>query len=295
MKYNNVLLSSVILFLILSGVFSQDFNLSEYSKSVLLLSDNCSVIDYRKILQNSENEYSFDDLNYLEIDINGTKLISEYGSLGRQYTDVFLEDLNNDSFPEVFVKFKTMIGFYAGKRESLSIYELKNSTIEYIGFIELARSEDDGDRFYQYLDNQQYFKNNYRIIKTVSKDSKPPYNADPFIFYYFDELSQRYIKEESANHQSFLSQFKREYETGKKHFETDNLYFINDNHINVRNAIGLDSQVLFQVNNLDKVYLLDRSYIVYSVNNLSENYWYKIKTLDGKEGWMFGEYLLLND
>jgi hypothetical protein len=80
-----------------------------------------------------------------------------------------------------------------------------------------------------------------------------------------------------------------------------NTYVINDDHVNVRTGPGLDNPVSFPLNKGDEVELLNRTNGRHSIGG-QYDYWYLIKTEDGRLGSVFGslisskfEMLLSND
>jgi hypothetical protein len=69
-----------------------------------------------------------------------------------------------------------------------------------------------------------------------------------------------------------------------------NTYVINDDHVNVRTGPGLDNPVSFQLNKGDEVELLNRTNGRHSIGG-QYDYWYLIKTEDGRLGSVFGSLI----
>ena len=67
-------------------------------------------------------------------------------------------------------------------------------------------------------------------------------------------------------------------------------FTITNNNVNFRRDANLTSQILGQLNNGDRVEVTQKGDKKEKIGQW-DNYWYKIKTQQGIEGWVFGQFI----
>ena len=75
-----------------------------------------------------------------------------------------------------------------------------------------------------------------------------------------------------------------------KKYNKENTFTINSNNVNFRRDANLASQILGQLNSGDQVDVITKGDKKEKIGKW-ENYWYKIKTKKGIEGWIFGQFI----
>lgn len=76
----------------------------------------------------------------------------------------------------------------------------------------------------------------------------------------------------------------------KKNYDEKNIFQITNNNVNFRREANLTSQILGQLNSGDQVKVVQKGEKKEKIGKW-ENYWYKIKTQSGIEGWIFGQFI----
>jgi hypothetical protein len=69
---------------------------------------------------------------------------------------------------------------------------------------------------------------------------------------------------------------------------------LNIDKVRIRENPNLEAKIFDLLNKGDAVDVLDRSSLKVKIDNL-EDWWYRVKTADGRTGWVYGAYLTLKD
>ena len=76
----------------------------------------------------------------------------------------------------------------------------------------------------------------------------------------------------------------------KQNTNNKKTFTITSNNVNFRRYANLTSQILGQLNNGDRVEVVQKGDKKEKIGQWN-NYWYKIKTQQGIEGWVFGQFI----
>lgn len=278
---------------------AQNFDPNLYNCYEYNLTDGtyCKIFDQLERTISDPRGEKLAPSKYFQISINGIEDTIDKSIYNYSVKDVMFEDLDNDQVVECIIHVTGVDRFEANFIESYYIYSLNENSIDEIGIIKGSYSMDDGVRNYERDYSFSDYFNEFKVIKIIDVGSEPPYNALPYNYYYFDIDQNKYIaelNEENAAPKKYnLSKFERNYYSSINWLESKYEYSLNDDNINVRDKPTLNSNVIFQVGSSDKVFILDRTFEKYEIDNFGTNFWYRVQTKDGKDGWIFGAFLLL--